>query len=319
MQQVETSVDIPIAEIHISPYHFRKETLQEGLEGLAESMSELGQIHSVSVVRSPNGGYELANGHRRLLATRDFNKQATIRADVYEFTDAELEDEQEQQKAVSQFLLAANQTEPLVPLERARFYQDVMEKFGWELDRISKFYGIPKADILRDLKYLNISPKVLAIVADHPEKISAEHLNLLAEWSSPEKKGWRLDEHAQIALVDGLVKQTDKPAAEDPKEFERTIKTLKAEERRRKSQRNKAERQRQPVQVIKDVVRALEGVSNSVNTLARIDIPKDTPVELVDKREIIDQCYAMAQGLTEFADAKIGALPLKRAVETANA
>jgi len=70
MKQVQAGTDISVDEIRISPYHFRKETVREKLEGLARSMRELGQIHNVSVVKGPRGGFELANGHRRLLAEK---------------------------------------------------------------------------------------------------------------------------------------------------------------------------------------------------------------------------------------------------------
>jgi ParB/RepB/Spo0J family partition protein len=311
MKLMQTGVQIPTENIKISPYHFRKETVEEKLDALAASLKELGQIHNISVV-THNGSYELANGHRRLLASRRAGFD-TIRADIYEFTPEELADEGERQKALSQFLLAANQSEPLIPLERARFYRDVMEKFAWDADRISEFYGIPKADILHDLKYLNISPKVYDVVTLHPDKVGREHLELLADYASSDKKGWRISESEQVALVETVVAQTDKVAAEDPKEFEKTIRQLKAEERRRKAEQRKATLQRQPVQVIRDLVRALEQVDAAFRTLARVDVPVDTQVEIVDKREIIDRCYELAQGLTGFADGKIGPLPLKRA------
>jgi ParB family chromosome partitioning protein len=311
MKLVQTGVQVPVGAVRISPYHFRKETVEEKLDALAKSLQEIGQIHNISVVLGEDGEYELANGHRRLLAAKRAGFQ-TIRADIYEFTPDELADEQERQRAISQFLLAANQTEPLIPLERARFYRDVMEKFGWDVDRISEFYGVAKADILHDLKYLNISPKVFDIVAVRPDRVGRDHLELLAEYSSSDKKGWRISETEQVALAETLVAQTDKVAAEDPKEFERTIRQLKAEERKRKAQQRKAQQQRQPVQVVKDVVRALEGVDGSCKALARIDVPPATVIELVDKREIIDRCYELAQMLTNFADAKIGPLPLKK-------
>jgi ParB family chromosome partitioning protein len=309
---VQTGVQVPVKAVRISEYHFRKETVQENLDALAESLRAVGQIHNISVVLARDGEYELANGHRRLLAAKMTGLE-TIRADIYEFTAEEMADEQERQKAISQFLLAANQAEPLIPVERARFYRDVMENFGWDPDRICQFYGVPKADILRDLKYLNISPKVLDIVAAHPDKVGTGQLELLAEYASSDKKGWRISETEQVALAETLVAQTDKVAAEDPKEFERTIRRLKAEERSRRSQENKAKQQRQPVQVVKDVVRALEGVDASCKALARIDVPATTSIEFVDKREMIDRCYELAQTLIGFADRKIGPLPLKKA------
>ena len=311
MNLVQTGVQIPVSRVSISPYHFRQDTVDENLEALAKSLQEIGQIHEISVVLAGDGEYELTNGHRRLRAAQMAGLK-TIRADIYEFTPEEGADEREQQKAISRFLLAANQTEPLSAVERATFYRDVMEKFDWNVDRISEFYGVVKADIIHDLKYLNISPKALEMAAQHPDKVGRDHLDLLAEYADPRKKGWRISEPEQLALTQGLVSQTDKVAVEDRREFEKTIRQLKADERKRKAQENKAKQQRQPVQIIKDVVRALENVDASCKALARVDVPPTTTIQLVDKREIIDRCYELAQTLTGFADEKVGPLPLKK-------
>src|SRR5947209_2024101 len=123
MKPIAYGETLPVGSIRQSPYHFRKETSDVKLAELTESIQKLGLIHAVSVVRYPDGRLDLVNGHRRLLAHKR-GGILQIRANVYEFDANELGDEQRQQQAVVQFLLAANSNEPLIPVERARAYED---------------------------------------------------------------------------------------------------------------------------------------------------------------------------------------------------
>jgi ParB/RepB/Spo0J family partition protein len=317
MKLLQVGVDVPTGTIRISPRHFRKETARENLDGLIASIQEVGLIQSVSVVRHPDGTPELINGWRRFIAHQEIGLP-TIRANVYEFTPEELADDTLRGKAVTQFLLAANQYEPLVPLERARFFDSLMKEFGYDVEQIAILYHRPEAEILADLRYLNLSPKVIELWQENKEKISERHLELLADHASSDKKGWRITDEEQVALARVVINKEDQLAATDPRAFQKKITQMKKEQRQRVTRERKAESERaraqQPIQVIKDVVQALARVETATAGLCAIDVPQSAEIELMDKREIIDNCYRLAGDLSGFADHKISPLSIKKGV-----
>ncbi len=321
MKLIDIGVDLLVKDLRISPYHFRKETAEENLDALAGSIEQVGLIHAVSTVKSSDGSgsHQLINGIRRKLAHERLGL-TQIRANVYEFTEEELADEEKQQTAVAQFLLAANSAEPLLPLERARYYKEAMEHFGMSVEELSKLHSRPVNEIVSDLKWLNLSSKVTDLVAEHRDKFSDEHLRIMVEWASPEKKAWRITANEQEMLARKVVDQEDKRLAIDPKELEKQIRQLKTEQRKRKTAERKAEREknkeevrrRQPLQVIKDIVGSLNKVEAGIVEISKINVPEETEIELIDKRAIIEQCYRLAEGLTSFAEQNISPLRVKR-------
>src|SRR5438445_7636280 len=162
MKPIKYEDNLPIAKIRQSPYHFRKETAEEKLDDLAASIKEIGLIHAISVVRTP-GGFELVNGHRRFLAHKKA-KLPTIRATVYDYEPEELADERKRQESVVKFLLAANSAEPLIPVERARYYEEAMEKFGWEPEDIARVHHVTVDKVLEDLQFLTLTAETLELV-----------------------------------------------------------------------------------------------------------------------------------------------------------
>ena len=203
-------VDIPIKKITISPYHFRKETGDERLEELAKSMQKFGQIHAVSVIRK-NGANELINGHRRFKAAKLAGME-TLRANTYEFEDHE-KDEATRRQVIAQFLLAANKQEPLVPIERARFWQWLIEELSMTQEDVAEVHNTSVDDINSDLMFLNLDTAVLDLVAAAPDRFSQQHLRVLATYASPGKKAWRITPAEQKKLAQKLLTQEDKAAS----------------------------------------------------------------------------------------------------------
>jgi ParB family transcriptional regulator, chromosome partitioning protein len=154
VKAIDYRQELPVDKIRVSPFHFRKETIREHLDDLASSIAENGLIHAISVVKTPGGGYELINGHRRLLATK-LGGFKTIRTNIYEYEPHELKDLRIQQQAVVKFLLAANSSEPLIPVERAHYYAEAMEKFGWEPKDIARVHHVTETSVIDDLMFLS--------------------------------------------------------------------------------------------------------------------------------------------------------------------
>ena len=279
---------------------------------IASSITQVGLIHAVGVVRDGNG-YELINGHRRLRAHQQLAKPE-IRANLYEFTAQERADEATKQNAIAQFLFAANQSEPLVPIERARFYNDAMDKLGLSLSDLAEVHNRSVNEIEEDRMYLNIATPVLDLIAAAPKKFSSEHLRVLAEYASPgKKKTWRITPEEQERLAKKLLNQEDKKLVASPKVFEAAIRETVRDRRGKAEEVKKRLRgPRSEVEAIKDLVRRLEDVEKSERELQKVDLALVTEIDLADKREIISRLYSLSESLVAYAEQKINSLKVKR-------
>jgi ParB family chromosome partitioning protein len=312
MNLVEVGKTIRVSDIKISPYHFRKETVAENLERLGKSIQQVGLIHAVSVVKDTNG-FELINGHRRLRAHEQLGIPG-IRANVYEFTPEERADEAAKQAAIAQFLFAANQSEPLVPVERARFYRDAIDKLGLSLEDLAEVHNCAVSEIEDDLMYLSIATPVLDLVAAAPQRFGNEHLRILAEYASPsKKKAWRITPEEQEKLAKKLLNQEDKKMVASPKVFEAAIRETVRERRAKAEEVKKRLRgPRSEVEAIKDLVSRVEDVEKAERELEKVDLALVTEIDLADKREIMSRLYSVSETLVAYAEQKINSLKVKR-------
>lgn len=310
MKPVQYSIDLPIDKIKVSPFHFRKETAQEHLDDLAQSILEVGLIHAVSVVKDPAGGYELVNGHRRLLAHRR-GKLKTIRANIYEYEPEELADERVRQQAITKFLLAANSSEPLIPVERARYYMETIEKFGWEPADIARVHHVTEASVLDDLMYMNLTPETLDLVQAHMESFSTETLKVLAEYSTPSAaKAWTMTAEEQVAVAKAIALQQDKRLVESARALKAQIREVvgKRRENRKAEKRRLGSGGEDPVKTLFKIV---EATRKQVDLLVKADLTPVTSIVPSDKGAIYLETLTMAQHLMQFADGPIQGLKVK--------
>lgn len=85
-----TTMDIPIVTISASPFQPRQTFPPEQIEQLATSIAADGLVHPIAVRPAPVGdGYELVDGERRLRACEHLGLRS-VRAEVGEFTDAQV-------------------------------------------------------------------------------------------------------------------------------------------------------------------------------------------------------------------------------------
>jgi ParB/RepB/Spo0J family partition protein len=289
---------IPVKKVTISPHHFRKETGDERLEDLANSLKKYGQIHAVSVIEK-NGGFELINGHRRLKAAK-LADLPTLRANTYEF-EAHEGDDGARRQAIAQFLLAANKQEPLVPIERARFWQWCIEQLEMTQEDLAQVHSVPVEEIISDLMFLNLDTAVLDLVAAAPDRFSQQHLRVLAEYASPGKKSWRITPSEQKKLAQKLLTQEDKAASASAKKFEAVVKYVVKERREKQTQM----KQRGPDENFKDLLRKIDGVGKAVKELVSFDLSLLPTVDPGDKNEIVGRIYNLADQLVQFGEKKV--------------
>ena len=126
----------------------------EQVRELAESIRSQGLLQPI-LVRPFNGRYEVVAGHRRYLAHRLIGK-VEIKALVREMGDEEV------------FVIRAmenDQREDLNPIEKAKVYKRLKDKFGWSAGQISQKMGRSKPAVLRYLELLEIPEEFQSAVS----------------------------------------------------------------------------------------------------------------------------------------------------------
>lgn len=311
MKPKKYEAQLQVTKIRQSPFHFRKESSREKLDDLAESIKKHGLIHAISVVEDPAGGYELVNGHRRWLAHKEKLKAKNIRSNIYEFEKEEREDESRRRQAVAEFLLAANKSEPLIPIERARYYADAMEKFGWTVEDIAKVHDVTVKSVQDDLTFLSLDDRVLGMVRQTPDRFTTDHLQVLAQNASPAAKAWRLEPDEQVKAAERLQKQEDKAIVESPTEWEKHVRGI-VRERRAKKAAEKKQIGRGKEDPVKALFKLLEGVDKQVDELTGADLSSIKQIRPEDKGAVSQDLYGLAQRLIDFAEGPVQKLNTRK-------
>jgi ParB/RepB/Spo0J family partition protein len=310
MKVKEYSRDLPVESIRVSPYHFRKETADERLDDLAQSIKEVGLIHAISVVRDPSGLHELINGHRRLRAHKRANI-AEIRANVYEYEPEELKDEQVRQQAVVQFLLAANSAEPLIPIERARYYEDAINKFGWDVAEIARIHHVSEAAVIDDLMFLNLDPRVLDLVQAHQDSFTQEHLRVLAEHATPSnKKAWTITPDEQVQAAEELAHQRDKKLVDSSRAFRTHVQNI-VKKRREEAAANKRKVGQGSEDPVKSLFKLIEAAQKAVDQMVKADLSPIKEIDARDKGTVYQDLLSMAQEIVDYAEGPVQQLKTK--------
>lgn len=158
-----------IDSIRISAHNTRK-TLAAGqedssLEDLAASIREKGLLSPI-MVPALDGGYELIAGQRRLLACKKIGMKsipAIVRSDLDD-TDA---------TAIS--LIENVHRADMHPMDKARAFQDLWQRYGGDYNRVSKETGFSVSTVKRYLSLL-VLPQELQerlSTAEGPAKVKA--------------------------------------------------------------------------------------------------------------------------------------------------
>ena len=108
-------VQLPVEDIHPSPYQARTTFNEQELAGLAQSIRENGLLQPITV-RKTDSGYELVAGERRLRACK-LARMETISAILCDCGD---------QRTAALGLLENIQREDLNPFEQAQGLRDVI-------------------------------------------------------------------------------------------------------------------------------------------------------------------------------------------------
>lgn len=154
--------------IDTNPNQPRKHFDEDALNELAVSIKNYGVIQPILVCPKEGGRYELIAGERRLRASK-MAGLSFIPAIVKRFTQSEM----------AEIALIENlQREDLNPIEEARAYRSLMEKYGFTQEELADKLGKSRPVIANSLRLLSLNPVVVEMV--ETGRLSAGHARCLA-------------------------------------------------------------------------------------------------------------------------------------------
>lgn len=157
-ETVDTSEKVSrlkIGSIKPNKYQPRKKFNEEKLRELVESIREKGVIQPV-IVRQVDGGYELIAGERRFKAVSKLGYEE-IPAIVKDVSDSD---------SLQMSLIENIQREELNPIEEAGAYKELLERFNFSQDDISKAVGKDKSTVSNTLRLLALPELVRRYIED---------------------------------------------------------------------------------------------------------------------------------------------------------
>lgn len=158
--------ELPIGSVHPNPLQPRRMFDEETLEGLTDSVRELGVLQPV-LVRAKDDGYELIAGERRWRAAKRAGLP-TIPAVVRTTDDV---------SSLEQALVENLHRQDLNALEEAAAYQQLIEDFGLTQDQVAKRVGKSRSAVANQLRLFQLPPAVQKLVGEG--LISAGHAKAL--------------------------------------------------------------------------------------------------------------------------------------------
>lgn len=158
--------DLPIGAVYPNPLQPRRLFDEETLEGLVDSVRELGVLQPV-LVRSTDDGYELIAGERRWRAAKRAGLP-TIPAIVRTVDDVH---------SLEQALVENLHRQDLNALEEAAAYQQLIDDFGLTQEEVAKRVGKSRSAVANHLRLFQLSPAVQKLVGEG--LLSAGHAKAL--------------------------------------------------------------------------------------------------------------------------------------------
>ena len=164
-----SSNKISISSIIPNKYQPRKKFEKESLEELTKSIKERGIIQPLIVRISENqkNKYELIAGERRLQAsqTAGLHEVPVIIIDADNLKSLELA------------IIENVQRKDLNIIEEAQGYKRLIEEFGYDQEKVSKFIGKSRSHITNSLRILSLPRTVIELIEN--EKLTLGHAKVL--------------------------------------------------------------------------------------------------------------------------------------------
>lgn len=157
---------VALDSIRTNPNQPRREFDRARLEALAESLRRDGALQPI-VLRHHHGGYELVAGERRYRASRLAGLRE-IPAMIRTVSD---------DKLLELALVENIQREDLNPVEKARAYQQLAQKYGMSHDEIAAAMGEDRSSVTNSIRLLGLAAPCLDLLSQ--QKLTAGHAKAL--------------------------------------------------------------------------------------------------------------------------------------------
>ena len=148
--------ELPIELVRPNPRQPRRAFDEDTLEGLADSIRELGVLQPV-LVRESEDGYELIAGERRLRAAKRAGLR-TVPAVVRSADDV---------SSLEQALVENLHRQDLNPLEEAAAYQQLIEDFDYTQEQVAQRVGRSRSAVANLLRLFQLPPAVQRLVGEN--------------------------------------------------------------------------------------------------------------------------------------------------------
>lgn len=193
---------VPVERVSPNPFNPRKHFDEESLQELALSIGERGVLLPLLVRPSLGDTYQIVAGERRWRASQ-MAGLCDVPVIVRHFSDLE----------VLEVALVENiQRFDLNPLEEAKGYQELMEKFGYTQQKLASSVGKSRSHVANMLRLLALPEKV----QEHIEKgrLTVGHARALIATSDPEGLAERaVAFNLSVRETEQMVREKNNPAS----------------------------------------------------------------------------------------------------------
>jgi len=160
---------MPISDLVPNKYQPRKIFDENNLEDLTNSIKERGMIQPI-IVRKSNIEklkFEIIAGERRWIAAQRAGLH-NVPVVVIEANDL---------KSLEFAIVENVQRHDLNPLEEAQGYRRLIDEFGYDQEKVSKFIGKSRSHITNSLRLLSLPEQVIKLI--EAQKLTAGHAKIL--------------------------------------------------------------------------------------------------------------------------------------------
>ena len=195
-------LEVDINSVSPNPYQPRTEFLTEEIENLAQSIRDKGILQPLVVTVTAPNQYQLIAGERRLRAAKLAGLQTisvVVKDGVTDQDKAELA------------LIENIQRQNLNPIERAKGFAELQDKFKITQEDIAKQLDISRSAVANTLRYLKLPIRVQNALAN--AEITEGHAKIMAGLDSQELQEKVLDNILTNSLN---VRQTEKVVKNNP-------------------------------------------------------------------------------------------------------
>ena len=193
---------VSISSLVRNKYQPRKNFNKENLEDLSNSIKERGIIQPIIVRESKvdDNKFEIVAGERRWLAAQNagLHEVPIVVVDVDDLKSLE-------------FAIVENvQRHDLNPVEEAQGYQRLIDEFGYDQEKVSKFIGKNRTHITNCLRILSLPKEVIGLIQDG--KLTQGHAKVLVGLENSFLIARKIiDKKLSVRQAENLIRVNKKP------------------------------------------------------------------------------------------------------------